>query len=469
MMNNKHHQRSNGLWRTGSVRRDGQQALMASYQDKSLTEHLMEKICSPSNLNQAYKRVKGNKGIAGIDGMTVKDLYNWICDNKETLIKSLMDGTYQPKPVLGIEIPKPGKSKEVRQLGVPCVVDRLIQQAVLQILDPLFDPLFSESSYGFRPGRSAHQALLKASEYVKDGNKVVVDIDVEKFFDRVNHDKLMSSLSKRIGDKRVLKLIRQFLTAGMMTHGICIERVEGLAQGGPLSPLMSNIVLDELDKELERRGHKFCRYADDCNIYVRSLRSGERVLKSMKQFLEKQLKLKVNENKTAYALVEERQFLGYRLLTDGKLVIADHSLKRVKQKVRNITRRNRGVKLEDVINSLNVNLRGWVNYFKLTKWPSQIKGLDGWIRRKVRCYRLKQKKKTFPIAKFLMNLEVPPCSAWNLAKSGKGWWRLSKSIPVQHAMDSNWFKEIKLINLSEIYSVNSLTKTAVCDIARTVV
>lgn len=445
-----HHQRLSGFQRMNSFGSEEQQVLKVLTEDKSLTELLMEKVCDPSNLNRAYKRVKANKGAAGIDGMTVDDLFVWIGEHKESLIESLISGTYQPKPVLGVEIPKPGKNKGTRQLGIPCVVDRLVQQAILQVLEPIFDLTFSESSYGFRPGRSAHQALKRAREYVKEGYEIVVDIDAEKFFDRVNHDRLMSSLSKRIGDKRLLKIIRRFLRAGMMKQGVCIEREGGLSQGGPLSPLMSNLVLDELDKELERRGHKFCRYGDDCNIYVKSLRAGERVLKSIKQFLEKHLKLKVNEDKSACAYVEERQFLGYRLLREGKLVIAKHSLERIRDKVRRITRRNRGVSLEIVISQLNTTLRGWCNYFQLTEWPSQMQGLKGWIHRKVRCYRLKQKKRAWPIAKFLMSLDVPACSAWNLAKSGKGWWRLSASIPVHHAMNNTWFKEIGLIDLLSI-------------------
>ncbi|RZI45379.1 group II intron reverse transcriptase/maturase [Candidatus Finniella inopinata] len=413
----------------------------------------MEKVCDPSNLNRAYKRVKANKGAAGVDGMTVDDLFGWIAKHKESLIESLRTGTYQPSPVLGVEIPKPGKSKETRLLGIPCVVDRLVQQAILQVLEPMFDPTFSGSSYGFRPGRSAHQALLKAREYVQAGYDIVVDIDVEKFFDRVNHDKLMFRLSKRVGDKRLLKIIRRFLEAEMLRQGICIERIEGLAQGGPLSPLMSNLVLDELDKELEHRGHKFCRYADDCNIYVKSLRAGERVLQSVKDFLAKRLKLKVNETKSACASVEERQFLGYRLLKEGKVIVAEHSLSRIQDKVRWITRRNRGVSLETVVSDLNQALRGWGNYFRLTEWPSQRKSLDGWIHHKVRCYRLKQRKRPLSIAKFLMSLGVPACSAWPVAKSGKGWWRLSLSIPVHHAMDNNWFKEIGLINLRSMKAV----------------
>ena len=259
----------------------------------------------------------------------------------------------------------------------------------------------------------------------------------------------MSRLAKRIGDKRLLKIIRRFLEAGMMKQGVIIDRRQGVPQGGPLSPLMSNLLLDDLDKELERRGHKFCRYADDCNIYVRSLRSGERVLESVKKFLERVLKLKVNESKSGCSSVEERQFLGYRLLCDGKLVVAKQSVERVKDKIRAITRRNRGVSLEKVILELNEKLRGWINYFRLTEWPSDLRELDTWVRRKLRCYRLKQRKRSWPIAKFLMGLGVPAQSAWSLAKSGKGWWHLSKSIPIHHAMDNAWFEQQGLISLTK--------------------
>jgi len=444
-----HHQRPSGTQRMSTARYEEQQASKASTEDESLTKLLMEKICHPSNLNRAYKRVKANKGAAGVDGMTVEKLRDWIAKHKESLVESLLTGMYQPQPVRGVEIPKPGKHKGIRLLGIPSAVDRLVQQAIHQVLEPIFDPTFSDSSYGFRAGRSAHQALKKARDYVRDGYEIVVDIDVEKFFDRVNHDILMSRLAKRINDKRLLKIIRRFLEAGMMKQGVCIERQAGLAQGGPLSPLMSNLLLDDLDKELERRGHKFCRYADDSNVYVKSLRAGERVLQSVKKFLWQCLKLKVNDAKSDCASVEERQFLGYRLLRKGKLVVANHSVERVKDKVRTLTRRNRGVSLEKVISELNTTLRGWVNYFHLTEWPSDLVTLDAWIRRKLRCYRLKQRKRTWPIAKFLIKLGVPDYSAWNLAKSGKGWWRLSRSIPVNHAMNNAWFDEQGLINLTK--------------------
>lgn len=259
----------------------------------------------------------------------------------------------------------------------------------------------------------------------------------------------MSRIARRIKDKRLLKIIRRFLEAGMMKEGVCTERIGGMPQGGPLSPLMSNILLDELDKELEYRGHKFCRYADDCNIYVRSLRAGERVLESIKKFLLNRLKLRINETKSGCESVEKRQFLGYRLLQDGKLIISESSKGRIKNKIRALTRRNRGVRLERIIVELNEVLRGWINYFKLTQYSSELAMLDSWIRRKLRCYRLKQRKRSWPIAKFLMNLGVPSCSAWNLAKSGKGWWRLSKSPAIHQAMNTIWFEESGLINLTK--------------------
>ena len=284
---------------TRSAAYEEPQASTASDRERALTSDLMERICERANLNRAYKRVKANKGAAGVDGMTVHDLHDWLVEHKEELIATLLNGTYQPQPIRGAQIPKPGGG--MRQLGIPTVVDRLVQQAILQVLEPLLGPTFSESSYGFRPGRSAHQALRKGAEYVKAGRGIVVDIDLEKFFDRVNHDILMARLARRIADKRLLRIVRCFLEAGMMQDGVCIERYEGTPQGGPLSPLLANLLLDDLDRELERRGHWFCRYADDCNIYVRSQAAGERVMASVTGFLERRLRLRVNHEKSAVA------------------------------------------------------------------------------------------------------------------------------------------------------------------------
>jgi RNA-directed DNA polymerase len=296
---------------TETVGREVCSCAAANPEQLSLTEHLMEQVVELDNLRTAYVRVVSNKGAAGVDGMTVDDLYAWCRDNISQLRESLLNNTYHPEPVRGVKIPKPGGGK--RQLGIPTVVDRLVQQAIHQVLSPIFEAVFSDSSYGFRPGRSAHDAIHKASEYVKDGFVYVVDMDLEKFFDRVNHDILMSRVARHIKDKRLLKLIRAFLTAGMLANGVVQSRQEGTPQGGPLSPLLANVLLTDFDRELEKRGHRFVRYADDCNIYVQSLRSGERVLSSVSGFLEKRLKLRINKEKSAVGHVSKRSFLGYRL------------------------------------------------------------------------------------------------------------------------------------------------------------
>ena len=367
----------------------------AKARQRALTSHLMEQVCEPANLNRAYARVTTNKGSPGVDGMTVKQLGGWIKRHKQAFIASLLDGSYQPQPVRGVRIPKPG-GKGMRQLGIPTVVDRLVQQAMLQVLEPILDPAFSISSYGFRPGRSAHDALAAARQYVADGRTIVVDIDLEKFFDKVNHDILMARLGRWVGDKRMLRIIGRFLRAGLMQNGVCAAREEGTPQGGPLSPLLANLLLDDLDKELEKRGHKFCRYADDCNIYVQSKAAGERVLASITHFLEKKLKLRVNRDKSAVAFVRERKFLGHRLLPGGGLGIAPQSLERAKERVRQITRRNRGVSLREVIDELNQFLTGWVAYYRHAACKSHLQRMDEWIRRKLRCLRLKQRKRAGP-------------------------------------------------------------------------
>jgi RNA-directed DNA polymerase len=435
---------------TGPAAYEASQASTASGPARALTACLMEEVCQRDNLKRAYARVKANRGAPGVDGMTVGDLGRWLREHQETLIASLLDGSYQPQPLRGVEIPKPGGG--VRQLGIPTVVDRLVQQAMLQVLNPLVDPTFSASSYGFRPGRSAHDALAKARQYVADGRVMVVDLDLEKFFDRVNHDILMARLARRIADKRLLRMVRRFLNAGMMSNGVCVEREEGTPQGGPLSPLLANLLLDDLDKELERRGHCFCRYADDCNIYVQSQAAGERVLTSVTKFLEGKLKLRVNRQKSAVAFVLERKFLGHRLLSDGGLGIAPVSLQRFKERIRQITRRNRGVELRRMIWEINSYVRGWVAYFRYASCRSHLRELDGWVRRKLRCVRLKQCKRVKTIAEFLHRLGVPNWRAWITALSGKGWWRLSRAPSVSEGLTVAWFDRLGLINLERQYA-----------------
>lgn len=438
-----------GEGRTGPGAIAESQASTALEPARALTDRLMEEVCQRENLNQAYFRVKANKGALGIDGRSVDDLLLWLAEHKQELLSSRFDGSYQPRAVRGVMIPKPGGGE--RQLGIPTVVDRLVQQAMLQVLTRLLDRTFSESSYGFRPGRSAHQALLKAKEYVADGRAIVVDVDLEKFFDRVNHDILMARLARRVSDKRLLCIVRRFLEAGLMQDGVCIERHEGTPQGGPLSPLLANVLLDDLDKELERRGHRFCRYADDCNIYVRSEAAGHRVMASVCGYLEAKLRLRVNREKSAVARVEERKFLGYRLLGDGRLGIASKSLERAKGRIRGITRRNRGISLERMIRELNAFLTGWVSYFRHAAMRNHLVELDGWVRRKLRCVRLKQCKRVKPIVDFFVRQGVSLRSAWCTALSGKGWWRKSGTPAANQAMPASWWEKLGLVNLADRY------------------
>jgi RNA-directed DNA polymerase len=435
---------------TGPGRRAEPQTPTASDPARALTERLMEEVTRLDNLNRAYRRVKANQGAPGVDGMTVDELPAWFGQHEQEFLAALRDGSYEPQPVRGAQIPKPGGG--VRQLGIPTVIDRLVQQAILQVLEPLLDPTFSNSSYGFRPGRGAHDALAQAQKYVAEGRTIVVDMDLEKFFDRVNHDILMARLARRIADKRLLRIVRRFLEAGLMQDGVCVERHEGTPQGGPLSPLLANLLLDDLDKELERRGHCFCRYADDCNIYVQSQAAGERVLASVTRFLEDVLRLRVNREKSAVAPIEERKFLGHRLLRDGKLGIAPQSLERAKDRIRQITRRNRGIRLDRMIRELNSFLTGWVTYFRHAACKSHLAELDGWVRRKLRCVRLKQCKRSKPIADFLTRLGVPRWNAWRTALSGKGWWRLAGSPCATHAMTNQWFEGLGLVNLVQRYA-----------------
>lgn len=408
---------------------------------------LMEAVVARENLLEAYARVMSNKGAAGVDEMPVERLKPYLQEHWAQIKAELLKGAYQPQAVRCVEIPKPNGG--VRQLGIPTVVDRLIQQALHQVISPLFEPNFSESSYGFRPGRSAQQAVSAAREYVAEGRRWVVDLDLEKFFDRVNHDIMMSRLARRIRDKRVLGLIRRYLQAGMMTGGIVSQRTEGTPQGGPLSPLLSNVLLDELDKELERRGHKFCRYADDCNIYVQSRSAGERVMKSVTRFLSERLRLKVNAEKSAVARPWERKFLGYTMTwhKQPRLKAAPESIRRLKAKVRLILREGRGRSLSQVIKGLNQLLRGWIQYFRLAEVKGIYEELDGWIRRKLRCLLWRQWKRPFTRAKNLMRRGLEELRAWKSATNGRGAWWNAGASHLNEAFPKSYFDRLGLITL----------------------
>lgn len=433
----------------GTQEGKGKQVLGEGRQGRALTEGLMRIICSSSNLKRAYKQVKRNKGAAGIDNMAVGDFAKWFNESGETLIEELLGGRYEPQAVKQVEIPKPKGG--FRKLGIPTVTDRIIQQAIAQVLVPIYERKFSKSSYGFRPKRSAHMALEQASEYVAEGRDVVVDMDLKSFFDEVNHDRLMYRLSSTVKDKTLLRLIRRYLQSGILTGSLISQRQKGTPQGSPLSPLLSNIVLDELDKELEKRGHSFVRYADDFVIFVRSQKAGERVKESVGRFIKDNLKLKVSETKSKVCHIEQATFLGHTILGNGMLVIAKGNILRLKMKVRKITQRNRGRSFEQIVSEINFLLRGWLQYFRHTKSTHLFRNLDGWIRRKLRCYKLKQKKRPISVQRFLKQLGVATWHSWTLAVSGKGWWRKSGSPQSHQAMNLKWFEEQGLFNLSSNY------------------
>ena len=409
------------------------------------TEQLMEEVCGRENCLQALKRVKSNKGSAGIDGMTVGELSAYLLEHWPSIREQLLSGTYKPQPVKRVEIPK--RDGGVRQLGIPTVLDRMVQQAVMQVLQSRWDAEFSEHSHGFRPGRSAHQAVAKAQQYVTSGRRWVVDLDLEKFFDRVNHDKLMSAVARRVADKRVLKLIRAFLTAGVMENGLVGPVDEGTPQGGPLSPLLSNLVLDELDRELERRNHCFVRYADDCNIYVRSQRAGERVKRSITGFLARRLKLKVNEAKSAVARPTERKFLGFSISNapEPKRRIAAKALLRFKEKVRELTGRTRGISIEQMTRELSSYLRGWKGYFGFCETPSVLRDLDQWIRRRLRSVIWKQWRRKRHAR--LHQRGVWGQLAINTAASSHGPWRIANSPAMNYAFPIAYFDALGLPRL----------------------
>jgi RNA-directed DNA polymerase len=404
---------------------------------------LIEQVVQRENLLAAYQRVQSNGGAPGVDGMTVEVLADFCRQHWSRVREALLSGTYIPQPVRHVEIPKPD-GKGVRMLGIPTVLDRLIQQALLQILSPIFDPTFSEESFGFRPGRSTHQAVLRARTHIAAGYRWVVDMDLEKFFDRVNHDILMSHIARKVKDKRVLLLIRRYLQAGIMDGGIVAPRTEGTPQGGPLSPLLSNILLDELDKELEKRGHRFVRYADDCNVYVRSQKAGERVLVSLKKFLSERLRLTVNHAKSAVARPWERKFLGYSVTANRqpKLKVSPQSVKRLKAKLRPILRAGRGRSLARVCKELGVVLRGWVAYFKLSEVKASFESLDGWLRRKLRCIVWRQWKRRRTCFTELCRAGLDRVRAATSAYNGRGpWWNagashMNRAVPTRVLRDS---------------------------------
>jgi group II intron reverse transcriptase/maturase len=411
------------------------------------TTSLMEAVVERGNLRLAYQRVVENKGAAGVDQLAVSELKDHLKRHWPRIRARLLTGAYQPQPVRGVNIPKPQGG--VRTLGIPTVVDRLIQQALHQVLQPIFEPTFSEASYGFRPGRSAHQALRQARQYVAQGKRWVVDIDLEKFFDRVNHDLLMSKLARKIGDARVLSLIRRYLAAGMMADGLVTPRTEGTPQGGPLSPLLSNVLLTDLDRELERRGHTFCRYADDCNIYVASERAGVGLMASLTGFLATRLKLKVNQAKSAVARPWQRKFLGYSLTwhQKPKLRIAASSIGRLTDKVKELLRGARGRSLGTTIQTLNPLLRGWAAYFKLAETKRTLEERDGWIRHKLRCILWRQWKRSSARARNLLQRGLTEERAWRSARNGRGpWWNAGASH-MNAAFPKSWFDHLGLVSL----------------------
>ena len=415
----------------------------------SACDRLMEEVCERENLKQALKRVKANKGAPGVDGMTVQALPAYLREHWPTIRSSLLGGTFKPQPVRRVEIPKPDGGG-VRKLGIPSALDRFVQQAVLQVLQRQWDPTFSDSSYGFRPGRSAHQAVAKAQSYIQAGYCWVVDLDLEKFFDRVSHDILTSRVAGRVNDRRVLKLIRSFLTAGVLENGLVGATDEGTPQGGPLSPLLSNLMLDDLDQELERRGLHFVRYADDCNVYVRSERAGQRVMTGLKSFLTGRLKLKVNESKSAVARPHTRKFLGFTFLSGvkAKRRIAPKALTRFKERIREMTQRSHGVSVDQMIGALNRYLTGWRGYFGFCETPSVLQRLDEWVRRRIRCFFWKQWRRGSTRFRELLARGVDRNLAAQTAGSPHNAWRLANSPALQRALTNRFLRSLGLPSLN---------------------
>src|SRR5437667_1247637 len=438
---------------TGEARQAGREdieslSVVSEPERPANTSRITEEICERANLKEALRQVKGNKGSAGVDRMTVDQLGDYLKQHWPAIREQLLNGTYEPKPVRRVEIPKPNGGG-VRKLGIPTVLDRFIQQAVMQVLQRRWNPTFSRHSYGFRPRRSAHHAVAQAQQYIADGYSWTVDFDLEKFFDRVNHDKLMGQVAKRVEDKRLLKVIRALLNAGVMENGLVSPSVEGTPQGGPLSPLLSNLVLDELDRELERRGHRYVRYADDSNIYVRSERAGQRVMESITRFITQKLNLKVNETKSAVARPQERKFLGFSF-TDGpdiKRTIAPKALERFKHRIREVTIRAKGVSLEATIAELASYLRGWRSYFGFCETPYVLIQLTRWVRLRLRAAMWRQWKTPRRRREALLELGVRPRLANNTAGSGLGPWYLARAKALSVGLSSAHFRSLGLHTL----------------------
>jgi len=427
--------------------RGAEDCAATSEQTKSEDHSLMERVVERSNLWLAYQRVISNKGAPGVDGLTVSELKEWLKVHWPSVKQALLEGRYLPQSVRAVDIPK--ASGGMRTLGVPTVVDRLIQQALHQVLQPLYEPTFSAGSYGFRPKRTAHQAVRRAQAYIREGKRWVVDIDLESFFDRVNHDVLMSRVARVVSDARVLKLIRRFLEAGMMREGLTQVRREGTPQGGPLSPLLSNILLTDLDRELEGRKLSFCRYADDCNIYVRSGVAGERVMRGIRAFLEEVLHLRVNLAKSAVARPWERKFLGYSVTVhrESRLRIAPQSVQRLTERVRELLRAGRGRTLANTIATLNPLLRGWINYFQLTQSKGILEELDGWVRRRLRCLLWRQWKRPRTRVRKLRALGLGVERARRSAYNGRGSWWNAGASHMNHALPAAYFTRLGLVSL----------------------
>lgn len=420
-------------------------------EERKQTMTILDEIVSLSNLIKAYRQVKRNGGSSGVDGMSIKECGEWISKHHDELRDTILRGKYRPSAVRGVEIPKPNGG--VRMLGIPTVKDRVIQQAISQVMNRYYDSTFSESSYGFRPNRSASGALKEACKHIKSGKTKIVDIDLAKFFDEVNHSRLMWMLSLRIGDKRLLDLLRKILRSGILMGGIASQRIKGTPQGSPLSPLLSNIVLDELDQELRRRGLSFVRYADDMLIFTKSQMSAERVLEGMREYITKRMKLKVNESKSGIRQIHEINFLGHGLGYGGKLRLSKQSESRLKEKLKKKTERNRGISIEQMIKEVNTVLRGWLHYFKAAEMKTKMQVINSWLRRRIRCFRLKQCKRVIGIVRFLRKLKVKEKLCWLTALSGKSWWRLSNTPGTNIGMNNKWFEELGYYDLEHNYEL----------------